>query len=95
MSHVQSKCTLREAVAIASALPEVKMPLMRSAAALTRFVNMDYSVPSSLFIRQVVDALSLHFIRVQTRTRLRPAAWVTRRCSPCGGTSCSCFASSK
>ena len=91
----QASCAAREAFTVAPVLPKVRMPLMDSTATLARFANMDRSGSSSFLFREAVDALSLHFIRLRTRTKPRPAERMTPRCSPCGGASCSCFASSK
>lgn len=68
-------CTLKEAVIVASVLTKVKVPLLHSSAALIRLAGMDYSGPTSLFIRvlldkkhalpyKVLDALVFHFIRL-------------------------------
>ncbi|KAI0288277.1 Bystin-domain-containing protein [Russula brevipes] len=68
-------CTLKEAAIIASVLSRVKVPLLHSSAALIRLAGMDYSGPTSLFIRilldkkhalpyKVLDALVFHFIRL-------------------------------
>ncbi|KAF8485303.1 Bystin-domain-containing protein [Russula ochroleuca] len=68
-------CTLKEAAIVASVLAKVKVPLLHSSAALIRLAGMDYSGPTSLFIRvlldkkhalpyKVLDALVFHFIRL-------------------------------
>ncbi|KAH9970853.1 Bystin-domain-containing protein [Lactifluus volemus] len=68
-------CTLKEAAIIASVLSKVKVPLLHSSAALIRLASMEYSGPTSLFIRvlldkkhalpyKVLDALVFHFIRL-------------------------------
>ncbi|KAN0124284.1 Bystin domain containing protein [Russula decolorans] len=68
-------CTLKEAAIVASVLAKVKVPLLHSSAALIRIAGMDYSGPTSLFIRvlldkkhalpyKVLDALVFHFIRL-------------------------------
>ncbi|KAI9449628.1 Bystin-domain-containing protein [Lactarius psammicola] len=68
-------CTLKEAVIVASVLTKVKVPLLHSSAALIRLAGMEYSGPTSLFIRvlldkkhalpyKVLDALVFHFIRL-------------------------------
>jgi len=68
-------CTLKEAAIVASVLTKVKVPLLHSSAALIRLAGMDYSGPTSLFIRvlldkkhalpyKVLDALVFHFIRL-------------------------------
>ncbi|KAI9511257.1 Bystin-domain-containing protein [Russula earlei] len=68
-------CTLKEAAIVASVLAKVKVPLLHASAALIRLAGMDYSGPTSLFIRvlldkkhalpyKVLDALVFHFIRL-------------------------------
>ena len=72
---LEGGATLKEAAIVASVLAKVKVPLVHSAAALMRLANMEYSGPTSLFIRvlvdkkyalpyKVVDALVFHFIRL-------------------------------
>ncbi|BFZ61209.1 snoRNA-binding rRNA-processing protein [Saitoella coloradoensis] len=68
-------CTLKEAAIVASVLVKVSVPALHSSAALLRLAEMDYTGPSSLFIRvlldkkyalpyKVVDALVFHFLRL-------------------------------
>lgn len=72
---LEEGATLKEAAIVASVLAKVRVPLVHSAAALMRLANMEYSGPTSLFIRvlvdkkyalpyKVVDALVFHFIRL-------------------------------
>ncbi|EST04979.1 Bystin [Kalmanozyma brasiliensis GHG001] len=66
--------TLKEAAIVSSVLAKVSIPVLHSAAALLRLAEMEYSGPTSLFIRvlldkkyalpyKVVDSLVFHFIR--------------------------------
>ncbi|PVU92465.1 hypothetical protein BB561_003822 [Smittium simulii] len=66
-------CTLREAVIISSVLAKVSVPVLHSAAALMHLATIDYSGPTALFIRvlldkkyalpyRVIDALVFHFV---------------------------------
>lgn len=68
-------CTLREAAVLSSVLARVSIPIMHSAAALGRLAQMDYSGPTSLFIRvlldkkyalpfKVLDRVWEHFVRL-------------------------------
>ncbi|KAJ1679915.1 snoRNA-binding rRNA-processing protein [Spiromyces aspiralis] len=79
-------CTLREAVIIGSVLSKVSVPALHSAAALSYLAQMDYTGPTSLFIRilldkkyalpyKVVDALVFHFIRFKTYETRLPVLW--------------------
>jgi len=75
-------CTLREAVIVASILAKKKVPVLHSSAALMRIAEMDYTGPNSLFIRvlvdkkhqlpyKVIDALVFHFIRLSNTYKAR------------------------
>lgn len=66
--------TLKEAAIVSSVLAKVSIPVLHSAAALLRLAEMEYSGPTSLFIRvlldkkyalpyKVVDSLVFHFLR--------------------------------
>lgn len=66
--------TLKEAAIVSSVLAKVSIPVLHSAAALLRLAEMEYSGPTSLFIRvlldkkyalpyKVVDSLIYHFLR--------------------------------
>ena len=70
-------CTLKEAAIIGSVLTRTSVPVLHAAAALLKLAEMDYSGPTSLFIRilldkkyalpyKVVDALVFHFIKQLT-----------------------------
>ncbi|KAJ2556632.1 snoRNA-binding rRNA-processing protein [Coemansia sp. RSA 1933] len=79
-------CTLREAVIIGSVLVKVSVPLLHSAAALFQLAEMEYSGPTSVFIRvlldkkyalpyKVVDSLVFHFMRFKREERQLPVLW--------------------
>ncbi|KAI9506779.1 Bystin-domain-containing protein [Coemansia spiralis] len=79
-------CTLREAVIIGSVLVKVSVPLLHSAAALFQLAEMEYSGPTSVFIRilldkkyalpyKVVDSLVFHFMRFKQDKRQLPVLW--------------------
>ncbi|KAK0568461.1 snoRNA-binding rRNA-processing protein [Tilletia horrida] len=66
--------TLKEAAILASVLTKVSIPVLHSAAALLRLAEMEYTGPTSLLIRvlldkkyalpyKVVDALVFHFLK--------------------------------
>ncbi|SNX84950.1 related to ENP1 - required for pre-rRNA processing and 40S ribosomal subunit synthesis [Melanopsichium pennsylvanicum] len=66
--------TLKEAAIVSSVLAKVSVPVLHSAAALLRLAEMEYSGPTSLFIRvlldkkyalpyKVVDSLVFHYLR--------------------------------
>ncbi|KAJ1023950.1 hypothetical protein NDA13_004782 [Ustilago tritici] len=66
--------TLKEAAIVSSVLAKVSIPALHSAAALLRLAEMEYSGPTSLFIRvlldkkyalpyKVIDSLVFHFLR--------------------------------
>jgi len=67
-------CTLREAIIIGSVISQNSIPLLHSAAAILKIVEMDYTGASSIFLRifldkkyalpfRVVDEVVLHFLR--------------------------------
>ncbi|CAG8824468.1 28336_t:CDS:2, partial [Gigaspora margarita] len=79
-------CTLKEAAIIGSVILKVSIPMLHSSAALLRLAEMDYTGPTSLFIRvlldkkyalpfKVVDALVFHFIRFKQDERTLPVLW--------------------
>ncbi|KAI9474602.1 snoRNA-binding rRNA-processing protein [Coemansia sp. RSA 989] len=79
-------CTLREAVIIGSVLSKISVPMLHSAAALFQLAEMEYSGPTSLFIRvlldkkyalpyKVLDSLVFHFLRFKQDTRQLPVLW--------------------
>ncbi len=47
--------TLKEAAIVSSVLAKVSIPVLHSAAALLRLAEMEYSGPTSLFIRVLLD----------------------------------------
>ncbi|OLY84392.1 Bystin [Smittium mucronatum] len=74
-------CTLREAIIISSVLSKVSIPVLHSAAALLHLANLNYSGPTALLIRvlldkkyalpyKVVDALVFHFTSFATNKSL-------------------------
>ncbi|CAG8525072.1 1986_t:CDS:2 [Cetraspora pellucida] len=79
-------CTLKEAVIIGSVISKVSIPMLHSSAALLRLAEMEYTGPTSIFIRilldkkyalpfKVVDALVFHFIRFKNDERIMPVLW--------------------
>ncbi|CAJ0760253.1 20521_t:CDS:10, partial [Entrophospora sp. SA101] len=79
-------CTLKEAAIVGSVISKVSIPMLHSSAALLRLAEMDYTGPSSLFIRilldkkyalpyKVVDALVFHFVRFKNDERKMPVLW--------------------
>ncbi|CAG8459531.1 6220_t:CDS:2 [Cetraspora pellucida] len=79
-------CTLKEAVIIGSVILKVSIPMLHSSAALLRLAEMEYTGPTSIFIRilldkkyalpfKVVDALVFHFIRFKNDERIMPVLW--------------------
>lgn len=80
------QCTLREAIIAASVLTKVSIPALHSAAALLHLAEMEYSAPTSLFIRvlldkkyalpyKVVDAVVFHFVRFRLHEGQLPVVW--------------------
>ncbi|KAJ2683915.1 snoRNA-binding rRNA-processing protein, partial [Coemansia spiralis] len=81
-----STCTLREAVIVGSVLVKVSVPMLHSAAALFQLAEMEYTGPTSVFIRvlldkkyalpyKVVDNLVFHFMRFKQDKRELPVLW--------------------
>ncbi|KAF3939623.1 Bystin [Dactylella cylindrospora] len=79
-------CTLREAQIIGSVLTRVSIPVLHSAAALQRLCEMDYTGPTSIFIRvllekkyalpyKAIDAVVFHFIRFANTDQTMPLLW--------------------
>lgn len=79
-------CTLKEAQIIGSVLTRVSVPVLHSAAALLRLAEMDYTGPTSVFIRvlldkkyalpyKVVDAVVFHFLRFKAISDDLPLLW--------------------
>ncbi|CAJ0764940.1 23491_t:CDS:10 [Entrophospora sp. SA101] len=71
---------------VGSVISKVSIPMLHSSAALLRLAEMDYTGPSSLFIRilldkkyalpyKVVDALVFHFVRFKNDERKMPVLW--------------------
>lgn len=81
-----SNCSLREAIIIGSVLAKNSIPMLHSAAALLKLVEMRYTGANSIFIRilldkkyalpyRVVDAIVHHFVQFQTDSRELPVLW--------------------
>ena len=72
--------TLKEAAIIGSVLSKVSIPVLHSAAALLRLAEMEYTGPTSLFIRilldkkyalpyKVIDGLVFHFLQFADKSK--------------------------
>lgn len=72
--------TLKEAAIIGSVLSKVSIPVLHSAAALLRLAEMEYTGPTSLFIRilldkkyalpyKVIDGLVYHFLQFADKSK--------------------------
>ena len=72
--------TLKEAAIIGSVLTKVSIPVLHSAAALLRLAEMEYTGPTSLFIRilldkkyalpyKVIDGLVYHFLQFADKSK--------------------------
>jgi essential nuclear protein 1 len=79
-------CTLKEAQIVGSVLTRVSVPVLHSAAALLRLAEMEYTGPTSMFIRvlldkkyalpyKVVDAVVFHFLRFKSYDDPLPLLW--------------------
>ena len=79
-------CTLREAQIVGSVLTRVSIPVLHSAAALQRLCEMDYTGPTSIFIRvlldkkyalpfKAIDAVVFHFLRFANSDEKMPVLW--------------------
>lgn len=79
-------CTLKEAQIVGSVLARISVPVLHSAAALLRLCEMEYTGPTSVFIKvlidkkyalpyKVVDALVFHFMRFKTYDGPMPLLW--------------------
>ncbi|KAL0638945.1 snoRNA-binding rRNA-processing protein [Maublancomyces gigas] len=79
-------CTLKEAQIIGSVLTRISVPVLHSAAALLRLCEMEYTGPTSVFIKvlidkkyalpyKVVDALVFHFMRFKNVDVALPLLW--------------------
>ncbi|KAH8148971.1 uncharacterized protein LAJ45_06946 [Morchella importuna] len=79
-------CTLKEAQIIGSVLTRISVPVLHSAAALLRLCEMEYTGPTSVFIKvlidkkyalpyKVVDALVFHFMRFKSAEGALPLLW--------------------
>lgn len=79
-------CTLKEAAIIGSVLAKMSLPMLHASAALIKLSEVEYSGPTSYFIRvllskkyalpiRVVDAVSEHFLRFTMDDRKMPVLW--------------------
>jgi len=79
-------CTLKEAVIVGSILTKVSIPVLHSGAALLKLSGMEYTGPTSVFIRvlldkkyalpyKVIDALVFHFLSFKRESRQMPVLW--------------------
>eukprot|EP01095_Lingulamoeba_sp_RSL-Kostka_P005677 TRINITY_DN1718_c0_g1_i1.p1 TRINITY_DN1718_c0_g1~~TRINITY_DN1718_c0_g1_i1.p1 ORF type:complete len:437 (+),score=143.23 TRINITY_DN1718_c0_g1_i1:38-1348(+) len=79
-------CTLKEATIIGSVIAKVSIPVLPASACLVKLTELDYSGPSSLFIRilinkkyalpyLVVDSLVKYFSRFADEENLLPVLW--------------------
>ncbi|KAF8541374.1 Bystin-domain-containing protein [Trichophaea hybrida] len=79
-------CSLKEAQIIGSVLTRISIPVLHSSAALLHLCEMDYTGPTSVFIKvlidkkyalpfKVVDALVFHFLRFKTISDELPLLW--------------------
>ena len=77
---------MKEAQIIGSVLTRISIPVLHSAAALLHLCEMDYTGPTSVFIKvlidkkyalpyKVVDALVFHFMRFKTISDQLPLLW--------------------
>ncbi|KAF8252902.1 Bystin-domain-containing protein [Wilcoxina mikolae CBS 423.85] len=79
-------CSLKEAQIIGSVLTRISIPVLHSSAALLHLCEMDYTGPTSVFIKvlidkkyalpfKVVDALVFHFLRFKAISDELPLLW--------------------
>ncbi|WAR53377.1 hypothetical protein PtB15_2B808 [Puccinia triticina] len=79
-------CTLKEAVIVGSILTKVSIPVLHSGAALLKLSGMEYTGPTSVFIRvlldkkyalpyKVIDGLVFHFLGFKREARQMPVLW--------------------
>ncbi|KAG0702077.1 Bystin [Chionoecetes opilio] len=79
-------CTLREAIIVGSVIGKIHIPVLHSAAAILKIAEMDYTGPSSIFLRiffdkkyalpfRVVDACVYHFLKFEHDRRDLPVLW--------------------
>lgn len=79
-------CTLREAIIVGSVLARNSVPALHSSATMLKIAEMDYTGPSSIFLRilfdkkyalpfRVVDSVVFHFLRFQHDSRTLPVLW--------------------
>ena len=79
-------CTLKEASIIGSVLAKMSLPMLHASAALIKLSEIEYSGPTSYFIKVIlnkkyslplraIDALSEHFLRFTLDERKLPVLW--------------------
>ena len=79
-------CTLKEAAIVGSILAKMSLPMLHASAALIKLSTVEYSGPTSYFIRvllskkyslpvRVIDAVSEHFLRFTLDERKMPVLW--------------------
>lgn len=82
----EGDCTLKEASIIGSVLSKMSVPLLHASVALVKLSEIEYSGPTSYFIRillnkkfslplRVVDAVSEHFLKFTMDDRKMPVLW--------------------
>lgn len=83
---MSGNCTLREAIIVGSVVAKNHIPILHSAAAILKIAEMDYTGPSSIFLRiffdkkyalpyRVVDACVYHFLKFEHDRRDLPVLW--------------------
>mmetsp|Transcript_19616 Transcript_19616/g.21303 ORF Transcript_19616/g.21303 Transcript_19616/m.21303 type:complete len:355 (+) Transcript_19616:30-1094(+) len=79
-------CTQREAVIFASVLAKVSIPAIHSAAVIMKILELPYSIPICIFLKQillkkyafparVIDAISSYFSHFKQSTEDYPVVW--------------------
>jgi essential nuclear protein 1 len=86
MPYQSGTCCLKEAQIIGSVLTRISIPVLHSAAALLHLCEMNYTGPTSVFIKvlidkkyalpyKVVDGLVFHFLRFKSIPDQLPLLW--------------------
>ena len=79
-------CTLKEASIIGSVMSKMSIPMLHASAALIKLAEIEYSGPTSYFIRvllnkkyalpmKVIDAVANHFLSFVLDERKMPVLW--------------------
>ena len=82
----EGDCTLKEASIVGSVLSKMSVPLLHASVALVKLCEIEYSGPTSYFIKillnkkfslplRVIDAVSEHFLRFTMDDRKMPVLW--------------------